>query len=58
MDGSKGNILKLLRQNSENDQKMQKLLEDLLNFEMESPGWWNEKYKQIIDNHVKGGKKR
>ena len=55
MDGSSGHILKILRHNSGTNRKMQKFLEDLLNLEMESPGWWNDKYKQIIDNHMKGG---
>jgi len=55
MDGSSGHILKLLRENSGNNKRMQNFLEDLLNLEMESPGWWNDKYKSIIDKYVKGG---
>ena len=55
MDGSSGHILKLLRENSGSNKRMQNFLEDLLNLEMESPGWWNDKYKSIIDKYVKGG---
>jgi len=57
MDGSIGQILKLLRQNSGDNARMQQLLEELLNFEMENPGWYSDQYKQILDKTFKGGKK-
>lgn len=55
MDGSSNQILKLLHKNSGKNKQMQAFLEDLLNLEMEQPGWWNDKYKTIIDKYSKGG---
>jgi hypothetical protein len=55
MDGSSNQILKLLQKNSGKNKQMQVFLEELLNLEMEQPGWWNDKYKTIIDKHSKGG---
>jgi len=51
MDGSSNQILKLLQKNSSKNKQMQAFLEDLLNLEREQPGWWNDKYKAIIDKY-------
>lgn len=52
MEGSSNQILKLLRENSDDNKQMKKFLEDLLNLEKECPGWWNDKYKSIIDKYA------
>jgi len=56
MDGRSSNqILKLLQKNSAKNKQMQAFLEDLLNLEMEQPGWYNDKYKAIIDKYSNKG---
>jgi hypothetical protein len=56
MEGSSNQILKLLQKNSGKNKHMQAFLEDLLNLEMEQPGWYNDRYKAIIDKYYdKGG---
>jgi len=51
MDGSSNQILKLLQKNSGKKKQMQDFLENLLDLEMECPGWWNEKYKALIEKY-------
>lgn len=55
MDGSSNQILKILHKNSVKNKHMQEFLEDLLNLEMECPGWYNDKYKAIIDKYANKG---
>jgi hypothetical protein len=55
MDGSSNQILKLLQKNSSKNKQMQAFLGDLLDLEMEQPGWYNDKYKAIIDKYSNKG---
>ena len=55
MDGSSNQIQKLLQKNSSKNKQMQSFLGDLLNLEMEQPGWYNDKYKAIIDKYSQRG---